>query len=111
MSNESWHQACLPISKTGIGTRRASDRIKAAYIGSISQSATLVELIAGQCPTADHTFTKMIDEINGLSILQPTQSKLQEFHDKVALNKLNENQTFEREKALVLSLFLPQSGV
>ena len=39
--------------KTGVGIRRESDQIKAAYIGSISQSATLVELIAGQSPTTD----------------------------------------------------------
>ena len=49
-----------------------NDQIKAAYIGSISQSATLVELVTGQNSTADHTFTKMIDEISGLSISQLT---------------------------------------
>ena len=99
MSNESWHQACLPINKTGIGIRRASDQIKAVCIGLISQSATLVERITGQSPTTDHTFTKMIDEKNGLSISQLTQSKIQEVLDKVALNKLIENQTSGREKA------------
>ena len=104
LSNESWHQACLPINKTGIGIRRASDQIKAAYICSVSQSATLVELITGQIPTADHTFSKMIDEINGLSISQLTQSKIQEVFDEVAVNTLIENQTSEREKARLLSL-------
>ena len=68
---ESWHQACLSINKTGIGIRRASDKIIAAYIGSISQSATLVELTTGQSPIADHTFTKMIDETNALSLSLP----------------------------------------
>ena len=108
MSNESWHQACLPINETGFGIRRASDQIKAAYIGTVSQSATLVELITGQRPTADHTFSKMIDEKNGLSILELTQSKIQEVLDEVALNKIIENQTSEREKARLLSLSLPQ---
>ena len=64
LSNESWHQAylsSLPINKTGIRIRRASDQKKAAYIGSISQSATLVDLITGQSPTADYTFTKIVD--------------------------------------------------
>ena len=110
LSYESWHQACLPINKTGIGIRRASDQIKAAYIGSISQSATLVELITSQIPTADHTFTKKIDEINGLSISQLTQSKIQEVLDEVALSKLIENRTSEREKDCLLSLALPQPG-
>ena len=50
LSNESWHQACLSIKKTGIGIWRASDQIKAAYIGSISQSATLVEHITSLLP-------------------------------------------------------------
>ena len=109
LSNESWRQACLAINKTGIGIRRASDQIKAAYIGSISQTATIVELITGQSPTAD-THTKMIDEINGLSISQLTQSKIQEVLDEAALNKLIEGQTSEREKARLLSLSLPQSG-
>ena len=93
----------MPITKTGIGIPRASDQIKAAYIGSISQSATFVEPKIGQSPTADHTFTKMIDEKKiGLSISQVI--------DEVALNKLIENQTSEREKARLLSLSLPQSG-
>ena len=41
---------------------------------------------------------------------QLTQSKIQEVLDEVALNKLDENQTSEREKARLLSLSLPQSG-
>ena len=91
LSNESWHQACLPINKTGIGIRRGSDQIKAVDIGSISQCATLVELLTSQSPTADHTFTKMIDEINELSISQLTQGKIQEVLDKVVPNKFIES--------------------
>ena len=52
----------------------------------------------------------MIDEVNGLSISQPTQSKTQEVLDEVAFKKLVENQTSERDKARLLSLSLPQSG-
>ena len=37
-------------------------------------------------------------------------NKIQEFLDKVALNKLIENQTSKREKARLFSLSLPQSG-
>ena len=51
----------------------------------------------------------MIDEINDLSISQPSQSKIQEVLDKIALNKLIENQTSERDKARLLSPSLPQS--
>ena len=84
LSNESRPQACLPINKTEIGVRQASDQIKAASIGSVSQSATLVEIITGQSPTADHTYIKMIDELDDLSISQLTQSKIQEVLDEVA---------------------------
>ena len=51
----------------------------------------------------------MIDEINGLSIWQLTQSKIQEVLDEVARNKLIENQT--SKKTRLLSRSLPQSGV
>ena len=56
MSNESWHQACLPINKTGVRFLQASDQIQAAYIGSVSLSDTLVQLITGQSPTVHHIF-------------------------------------------------------
>ena len=71
--------------------------------GSISQSGTLVELIAGQSPTADQTITKMTDELKGLPILQLTQNKIQEVLDKFPLNKFIKKQTSEREKAPLLS--------
>ena len=80
-----------------MGVRRASDKIKAVYIGSVSQSATILEFISGQRPRADHIYTKMIDELNGLSILQLNQSKIQEILDEVTLNILNENQSSDRE--------------
>ena len=92
----------LPLKKTEIGVRRASDQIKADNIGSISQSATLLGLITGQSPTADHAFTKIIHELSGLSISQHTESEIQEVLDEVALNKLIENQTSERGKNLFI---------
>ena len=100
----------MPINKTGIVVRRASDQIKAAYIGSASQSATLVELITGQNPTADHAYTRMIDELNSLSTSQLTQSKIQEVIDEVDLNKVINNQKSDRENARLLQRSLPQSG-
>ena len=49
----------------------------------------MVELISGQRPRADHIYTKMTEELNGLSISQLNPSKIQEVLDKVTLNKLN----------------------
>ena len=81
-------------------------------MGSVSQSATLVELITGCSPISHQVFTKMIDELNYLSISQLVHIKqIQEFLDEVARNKLIENQTSEREKARIGALSLPQSGV
>ena len=56
LSNESWHQASLPINKTGTGIRRAYNWpcIDTAY--------------NWPSLTADHILTKVIDELNGLSI-------------------------------------------
>ena len=109
MPNESWHQASFSISKFGIGIRLTSDQIKEVCISSILLSATLVELVTGRSPTTDHTFNKKIDEINGLSISQRIQSKIQEVLDEVALSNLIENQTSKRVKARLLSFSLPQS--
>ena len=63
-----------------------------------------------QSPTADYIITNTIDEINGLSISQQTQSKIQEVLDEVALHNLTDNQTSEREKPRLMSFSLPQSG-
>ena len=78
--------------------------VKAAYIGSVSQSATLLEFINGHSPTADHNLTKMIDELNVVATFQLTQSKIQENLNEVVLKYLIEKQTYKREKARIVTL-------
>ena len=105
-----WEQACLPISKTGAGVQRSLNQFKAAYVGSLCQSANIVEQITGVNPTHEISFTDLVEEFSALGILHLTQQKIQEHFDKTALSNLLEGQTSTKETAGLLSLSLPQSG-
>ena len=35
ISDNAWKQACLPLSKTGVGIRQAIDQSKAAFVASV----------------------------------------------------------------------------
>ena len=61
ISDNSWEQACLPISKTGAGVRRSLNQFKAAYVGSLSQSANKVQQITGVNPTHKISFTDLVE--------------------------------------------------
>ena len=110
ISDNSWEQACLPISKTGAGVRRSLNQFKAAYVGSLSQSANIVEQITGVNPTHEISFPDLVEEFSALGIPHLTQQRIQEQFDNTALSNLLECQTSTREKARLLSLSLPQSG-
>ena len=110
MSKRLWHHACLPINRTEIIwvlTIVLPDKssliwfgIAVCYIGRENN---------WQSPTADHVFTKMFHELNGLSFSLLTQCNIQEVLDEVDLSKIIENLTSEREKARLLSRSRPQS--
>ena len=110
ISDNSWEQACLPRSKTGAGVRSSLKQFKAAYVGSLSQSANIVEQITGVNPTHEISFTDLVEEFSALGIPHLTQQKIQAKFDNTALSNLLEGQTSTREKARLLSLSLPQSG-
>ena len=110
ISHNSWDQAFLPISETGAGVRRSLNQLKAACVGSLSQSATIVERVTGVNPTHESSFTDLVKEFSTLGIPHLTQQKMQEHFDNTALSNLLEGQTSTREKARLLSLSLPQSG-
>ena len=99
ISDNSWEQACLPISKTGAGVRRSLNQFKAAYVGSLSQSAKIVEQITGVNTTHEISFTDLVEEFSALGIINLTQHKIQEQFDNMALSNLLEGQTSTREKA------------
>ena len=110
ISDKAWKQACLPISKTGVGIRQAIDQLKSAFVGSVSQADALVEQITGEKITDNQIFKETVEELKNLEISQYTQNKIQEALDDAAFSDLLGNQTSNREKARLLSLTLPQSG-
>ena len=102
ISDNSWEQACLPISKTGTGVRRSLNQFKAIYVGSLCQSANIVEQITGVNPTHEISLTELVEEFSASVIPHLTQQKNQEQFDNTALSNLL--------KGRLLSLSLPQSG-
>ena len=110
ISDNSWEQSCLPIGKTGAGFRRSLNKFKAAYVGSLSQSANIVEQITGVNPTHEISFTDLVEDFSALGIPHLTEQKIQAQFDNTALSNLLEGQTSTREKARLLSRSLPQSG-
>ena len=88
INDNSWDQACLPISKTGAVVQHSLSQIKAAYICSKSQSANLVERITGVNPTHQSSFTDLVEEFSTLGIPHLTQQKTQELFDNTALSNL-----------------------
>ena len=51
ITNNSWKQACLELSKTNFGIRQTVDQIKMACVGSVSQSDDLLDQIIGEKKT------------------------------------------------------------
>ena len=58
ISDNSWEQGCLQISKTRAGVRRSLTQFKAAYVGSLCHSAN-IEQITGVNPTHEISFTDL----------------------------------------------------
>ena len=93
ISDYSWEQACLPISKTGAGVRRSLNQFEAAYVGSLCQSANIVEQIIDVNPTHEVSFTDLVEEFSALGIPHLTQQKIQEQFDNTALSNLLEGRS------------------
>ena len=110
ISDKAWKQACLPISKTGVGISQAVDQLKVAFVGSVSQAGALVEQITCEKITDNQIFKQTVEELKNLEISQYTQHKIQEALDDAAFSDLLGNQISNREKARLISLTLPQSG-
>ena len=91
ISDNSWEQACLPISKKGAGVRSSLNEFKAAYVGSLCQSANIVEQITGVNPTHEISFTDLVEEFSALGIPHLTQQKVQEQFDNTALSNVLED--------------------
>ena len=102
ISDNACKQACPPISKTGVGIRQATDQLKAAFVGSVSQADVLVEQITGEKITDNQIFKETVEELKNIEISQYTQHKIQEALDDAAFSDLLGNQASNREKARLL---------
>ena len=110
ISDTSWDQACLPINKTGVGIRRSTDQVHAAYVGSVFQSSVLVKKLTGDKTTEDISFVTAIEESSEIATIYAPQRKVREELVKSALDNLLGKQSSIEEKARLQSLSLPQSG-
>ena len=110
LSNTSWDQTCPTINKTGVGIRRSTDQVQAAYVRSVFQSSVLVEKLTGHNPTEDISFVKAFEELSEIAMTYSSQRKTQEELDNSAFDNLLGKQSSIREKARLQSLSLPQSG-
>ena len=50
LPEESWTQATLPITLSGLGVRQCQDQYKASYVGSVLSAEDLVSKITGKSP-------------------------------------------------------------
>ena len=98
ISDNSWDQACLPVSKTEAVVRRSLNQFQAVYFGSLSQSANIVEQITGVNSTHESSPTDLVEEFSTLGIPHLTQQKIQEQFDNTALSNILECQTSTRGK-------------
>ena len=86
LSDTSWDQACLPINKTGIGTRRSADQVQAAYVGYVFHSFVLVEKLTGHNPTEDISFVKVFGEFGKNAMTNPSQKNQEELDNSAFEN-------------------------
>ena len=68
----------MPVNKTRAGVRHSLNQFKATYVGSLSQSANIVEKITGVNLTHESSFTDLGEEFSTLGIPHLTQQKIQE---------------------------------
>ena len=121
LSQWSWDKATLPTALGGVGLRSAASHASAAYVGSVSQSESLItELIGGSTPPVDMSEAvallsssaerpdwSSIEEIN-ISLIQ---KPLSEAIDKALYARLLESAASPRDRGLLRSTALPKAGV
>ena len=68
LPEESWTQATLPITLSGLGVRQCQDQYKASYVGSVLSSEDLVSKITGEGPKNCQVFQDLYSSIAKLDI-------------------------------------------
>ena len=77
LPEESWTQATLPITLSGLGVRQFQDQYKASYVGSVLSSEDLVSKITGESPKNCQVFQDLYSSIAQLDISNPSQKTIQ----------------------------------
>ena len=68
LPEESWTQATLPITLSGLGVRQCQDQYKASYVGSVLSSEDIVSKITGESPKNCQVFQDLFSSIAQLDI-------------------------------------------
>ena len=74
------------------------NQFKAAYVGSSSHSAKIVERITRLNPTQENTLAHLVEEFSTLGTSHLAQPKIQEQFDNTVGSNLLEGQTSTRGK-------------
>ena len=77
LPEESWTQATLPITLSGLGVRQCQDHYKASYVGSVLSSEDLVSKITGESPKNCQFIQDLYSSIAQLDISNPSQKTIQ----------------------------------
>ena len=110
LPEESWTQATLPITLSGLGVRQCQDQYKASYVGSVLSSEDLVSKITGESPKNCQVFQDLYSSIAQLDISNLSQKTIQHSLDNEKFHVLKENLACERESARLLSLSVRYAG-
>jgi hypothetical protein len=119
LTPEHWYQAALPVSLGGMGLRLAEAHSPAAFCSSISQTASLVNLMLGEqsCRRPVFDALQMLRDLTGdmswtqASLMEPLQQrtlshKIDEVTHQVLITKAHS----ERDLARLKSVALQHSG-
>ena len=92
LPEESWTQATLTITLSGLGARQCQDQYKAAlYVGSALSSEDLVSKITGESPKNCQVFHDLYFIIAKLDIANDSQKTIKHSLDNEKFHGLKEN--------------------
>ena len=111
LPEESWTQATLSITLSGLGVRQCQDQFKASYVSSVLTSEDLSK-INGESPKNCQVLQDLYSIIAQLDISNLSQKTIQHALDNEKFHGLKENQNLacEREFARLLSLSVRHAG-
>ena len=110
LPEESWTQATLPLTLSGLGVRQCQDQYKASYVGYVLSSEDLVSKITGESPKNCQVFQDLHSSLAQLDISNLSQKAIPHALDNEKFHGLKENLACERESARLLSFSVRHAG-